>query len=554
MFKTQSKSLVLLFIGIFTIFTNLDAQELRPTNISDSACIPSAEICGSGIDEDCDGVDLKCPGSDGDRDGYNSSEDCDDGNKFVYPGVSVSCSASCGDGIKTCNSGSFTTCSCTPLCEKLANGRCFYVDPVNGVDSNAGNFSNPLRSLLRFASYSGGTSSPNNKISLIPGDVIYMKSGIYNHTYNADGQAVILKLINVNGTSAARIWFKAYPGHYPIVKPTGNAQAFSTQASSWLGFSGITIDDSYGEGIRFNDSSQIEVSNSIIKNTKGVDNNNLAGIKITTSRDINLHHIILNDNYDRDNLDTGGNKTENSRNLVAFGGGNIRLNYSNIFHTPNTTAQKTGTCIAYKHSSTLPNSIFEVGNNIFRNCYASAIGTAGSGGRFHHNLFIDSDTAVYLHVYGQSYPPVIGDNIIEYNTSFNTLFFNARFKEAYDFNGSIGLNTIRNNIIHDKASYNAFNALYTVDPYGSDDSMNQVRTVPYLLSNNNCFYNENTSLRFAYYSSSNGPNSSGGGLYSFSSWKGLNFDTNSIETDPELSSNTFFPANSSCLNKGMYAQ
>lgn len=60
------------------------------------------EICGNGIDEDCDGKDQECPQScsDADGDGYGvggacKGPDCDDSNPAVYPGAKETC----GNGI-----------------------------------------------------------------------------------------------------------------------------------------------------------------------------------------------------------------------------------------------------------------------------------------------------------------------------------------------------------------------------------------------------------------------------------------------------------------------
>ncbi len=41
----------------------------------------TTEICGDGIDQDSDGVDLLCPGDDKDYDGFPSDQDCDDTNR-----------------------------------------------------------------------------------------------------------------------------------------------------------------------------------------------------------------------------------------------------------------------------------------------------------------------------------------------------------------------------------------------------------------------------------------------------------------------------------------
>ncbi len=64
------------------------------------------EICGDGIDQDCDGSDLVCAGDDDDDepvdldgDGYDSTVDCNDDNANVYPGAEEIC-----DGIdNNCN-------------------------------------------------------------------------------------------------------------------------------------------------------------------------------------------------------------------------------------------------------------------------------------------------------------------------------------------------------------------------------------------------------------------------------------------------------------------
>ena len=50
------------------------------------------EICGNGIDEDCNGVDLSCSDVDQDGDGASADVDCDDSNAAVYPGAPEICS------------------------------------------------------------------------------------------------------------------------------------------------------------------------------------------------------------------------------------------------------------------------------------------------------------------------------------------------------------------------------------------------------------------------------------------------------------------------------
>lgn len=67
-------------------------------NDNDASVYPGApEICGDGIDQNCDGSDETCPeGMDNDGDGYSPNEgDCNDNDPSIYPGANEIC----GDGI-----------------------------------------------------------------------------------------------------------------------------------------------------------------------------------------------------------------------------------------------------------------------------------------------------------------------------------------------------------------------------------------------------------------------------------------------------------------------
>jgi TolB-like protein len=72
----------------------------------------ATEICGDGIDQDCNGSDLKCPEDiDNDGDGYTKRQgDCNDTNPNIHPGAAEIC----GDNIDQDCNGSDAACPPDP--------------------------------------------------------------------------------------------------------------------------------------------------------------------------------------------------------------------------------------------------------------------------------------------------------------------------------------------------------------------------------------------------------------------------------------------------------
>src|SRR3989344_5050462 len=117
--------------------------------------VPSTEICGDSLDNDCDGVvdyddveDCACPDSDGDYFSDMGGQwpicgtiDCDDDNPFAYPGGTEACDGAdndCNEEIdETCAEKYDQTASTTGTCLKE---QCYYYDGYTGLCVDDGNY------------------------------------------------------------------------------------------------------------------------------------------------------------------------------------------------------------------------------------------------------------------------------------------------------------------------------------------------------------------------------------------------------------------------------
>ncbi len=139
-------------------------------NDLDAGTYPGAEeICGDGLDQDCDGIDQPCVPGDVDGDGERRPEDggsdCDDTNPRVRPGAAEKC----GDGVDQDCSGADLPCAGLPDAdgddypdgqdcnERLATVNAGAEELCNGIDDDCdgrADEGNPLRTVP------GGNEAP----------------------------------------------------------------------------------------------------------------------------------------------------------------------------------------------------------------------------------------------------------------------------------------------------------------------------------------------------------------------------------------------------------
>ncbi|HQH26439.1 MAG TPA: hypothetical protein PLP17_03510, partial [Oligoflexia bacterium] len=249
--------------------------------------------------------------------------------------------------------------------------------------------------------------------------------------------------------------------------------------------------------------------------------------------------------------DTNGQKTENSRNIVFFAGGNIKVNHNVIFQRPQTSASKTGACVGYKHCSDVTPSTFEVSHNTMWNCYDAAIQSYTYGGRFHHNLILNSTRAFRIWTSG-GYTD-LSDYIIEKNTFYETQVLDYRPSTIIEGGGNYGGMIYRNNISVFSGPYTGDSGgMHNFDPYGPNFYYTANLSSSKLSLSNNCYYNPTGPVSISYYMANDTTARSLGDIYTFSAWQGLGFDSGSAVINPQFSS-YYLPAASQCQNAGMYA-
>ncbi len=449
-----------------------------------------------------------------------------------------------------------------------ATAKDYYIDPKKGDDGNSGAAGAPWRSFANVVSYYKSEYRPAGWVELKPGDCIYLKSGVYSELLNpggwkqgrTGGGSFVAYFRGMRGKADRPFEIKAFAGDKPVIDARGKGIGLSIfQSGNWV-VEGIEVRGAFGRGISLTESEKIRIRGVHVHDTDGVDNNNISGLYVTDCREVEVWQCTFNDNYDRTCADTGGRATENSTNVVIFGGmrgGDISIHDCLIYQSLPVSHALSGGGIKYKHASRAPGAYFRVYNNVFMNCKFFAFGSGTANTHFHHNLIVGGGGISSRDFGGVTHQV---DQVFENNTLYcaSGFVFNPTIRwRNKDFPDDPKHIVFRKNIVYDKSRrYSSERGIVCIGTYMSDELYDIVTGE--LTFGENCYYNPNGAVQLNIAAGFNYKQGyAKGGTYSFSQWKDqFGYDSTSIETDPlfaDVDDRDFrLQAQSKCKGMGRY--
>ncbi len=448
-------------------------------------------------------------------------------------------------------------------------GRTYCLDPVHGSDENDGSVSSPWKSFRKINSYYQASYRPAGWVQLQPGDTILLKEGVYRAVFQpgewqkgpTGGGSFVAYFRGSKGDPNRPFALKAWPGQHPILDPNGKGIGLSIFQSSHWQVEGIEIRNAYGRGLSIDESQEVRVQGVHIHDTDGVDNDNIAGLYLTDCWNVEIADCVFHDNYDRTCADTNGRATENSANVVIFGGlhgGNITIHHCQVYQSLPLSHALSGGGIKYKHASRVPDARFEIHHNEFRNCKFFAFGSGTANTHFHHNLIVGGAGLSSRDFGGVTHQV---NQVFEYNTLYDTSGFllqpTTQWRSEASPNDPQKI-VFTHNIVYDtRPEYSQESGIVVIGTYMDDETYRA--TVPQLIFQKNCYFNPHRAVQFniaAGFNDKEGYRE--GGVLSLASWRQTyGYDSDSIETDPrflDTQGNDFrLRADSPCPNLGRFA-
>lgn len=552
--------------------TTTTTNSTTTTVSTTTTTLPSnPEIPCDGIDNDGSGGDLNCPGPDQDGDGYTTNGvdrgfgtgvDCDDLDRTIYPGWSgeyTTSGCSAGQTRKCQPSGSFTSCSATPVDQSTGNGHSYYIDPTSGSDSNPGTKASPWQTLDMVCDWSSG--APGGHHQLVAGDVVYLVgTAAITHTYtpgySAGMSTTMFCTVATAGDSSNPITIMGYPGSAIQFDGNTGSAGFGVHGSvsggsaTYVRFGNFEITD--GGTNQF----WLYGSNSSVErvychdNVSGDGNSNAACLKVDASGS-QIHHNRIADSWG-----SSGNQ-ENQGLIVLLSNATSFDIFSNVFYY--TAEVDNGICsngnchhgagVWQKHASITAGAKRVWWNkflNIGGNSTPGAIRVSAPDFSIKHNLIVESTRGVKVGDFGGAPGPYLDDLVIDNNTFINTEPLATGYYLTADTNGTAGPLSFQNNVVTaESSSYCAQCGLLELDPYGGDvlnyygestGSFQDLVTGGKLTIDNNCYYNPNAAVQMCLWCDNSvgqtPVRSASGASYNFTNWKAAGYDTSSFNETP----------------------
>ena len=116
------------------------------------------------------------------------------------------------------------------LCSAVSNAKTYYIS-TTGNDNNAGTISAPFKTWERI-------SAPRWSNLLQPGDIVYIRGGLYTSPHANDGVSEAVFWSGINGSSSNYITIQNYPGEQPILDCGNMTNANSSWPTKWIIYMG----------------------------------------------------------------------------------------------------------------------------------------------------------------------------------------------------------------------------------------------------------------------------------------------------------------------------
>ncbi len=446
-------------------------------------------------------------------------------------------------------------------CEAVGNGTCYYVDPVDGDDTNPGTYDHPWKTFVNANNSIYTQYRPDTWVGLKPGDVLYLLDGVHDTIYHPGddsgpdgGGSAIIYMRQIHGEENAPIVIKGFPGTHPIVDPGNQGRGILISQSEWVRIEGIEVRNAYNRGLRISECDHVVIRRVVAHDTDGTVGDNVAGLELLGSTHVEVADSVFYDNYDR-TAAAGGVQTANSCNMVIFRGGNIEIHHSIFYQTGDRDGQESGCGLKYKHASTDPSATFSVHDCYFENHKYFAIGTGTGNSTISHNIIYGTHVALLTKDFG--------GNTHQFNQHFshNTIvdarafFVSPTLDWVDDENGpwddvrDMGYD--HNIVVDPTESYTSDRRTVLLNSYMSNDLYLALKDE--ISFETNCYFNPNQPVSFGFAGAENYGDL--GGYYSLSEWQAeYSYDTDSVEADPEIadpaSLDFSLPADSPCSGMG----